>query len=738
MKYLYAFSLLISMLTYKMSQAQTSDIPQSRIFFHDKIDKLQKRILLLDNKEDSLFTPYPDNESLNQIANHAAKNSIDSFQTATEKNNNWDGNTKIKFLRGFGDALQLFVAAFTDKRIKGAQLQGLVNSYALASELESEGRSIVPAINMASLEVGNLLIQNFAFTDNQGLAECKQILIGKECEKFPSQALDILNRHPEYKKTDSVIIDFAHNNPDVFYNYAAASNHIANIIRNNTDLLVKVISQMASQKNGRLYFPFLDNLYKGKTTFDEIDKTLDDPTKVAYFRLLVKTEIGYAERVLQERDTPMGMNTLGVRLKLVAIDPFVNSINGLHESPDAIRFKDIAPLNPQELYYLAVLSEDELYTSSYLKGVYPQIFQKGGKGFGGEQILTRVYFDHFKKWIKMAANYNKLEDFLNTMKPENAEELMRHFVRNLDQGKGKDSLEDAVDVAGSFASIKNDKIRDLVLHEVQANLRHAEAVHNKKATAIYSILNTLFLSMDPKNNIDVSKALGIEPVYYMPIKNLENDKNVVNIQQYFYGDKDGQTGYNNFINTFSGMGWKVESKPKWSLIYYTKGATTVKIYSNKPLDEEKGLDDDAQKELNGYLAENGIEPTIVIHRGHSYYLSSTIKQLAPSAKVVMLGSCGGFQSLSQVLSIAPEAHIISSRQTGTGMVNLSLITGMLNTLREGKNLNWVEMWKGFSKKLNGNAEFEDYVPPYNNLGAVFLMAYQKLQEKENNNTSATN
>lgn len=738
MKYFYLFSFVCSTLTFSATKAQTIEIPQSRIFFHDKIDKTQKRIFLLDNKEDTLFTPYPDNEGLNEIANHAATISIDSFQTAIEKNNNWDGNTKIKFLRGFGDALQLYVAAFTDKRIKGAQLQGLVNAYAQASELESEGQAITPAIEKSSLEVGSLLMENFAFKDNQGLADSKQVLVGKECQKYPDKDLDILNRHPEYKKADSIIIDFAHNNPDVLYDYAAATNRIGNVIRNNKDLLVRVISQMAVQKNGRQYFPFLDNLYKGKTTFEEIDKTLDDPTKVSYYRLLVKTEVEYAERVLQERDTPMGMNALSIRLKAIAIDPFVNAINGLHESPDAIRFKDLGPLNPQELYYLAVLSEDELYTSSYLKGVYPQIFQKGGKGFGGEQILTNVYFDHFKKWIKMAANYNKLEDFLNTMKPENADELMRHFVRNLDQRSGKDSLEDAVDVAGSFASIKNDKIRNLVLQEVQANLKHAQAVNNKKGIAIYDILNTLFLSMDPKNNIDVSKALGIEPVYYMPIKNLENDKNVVNIQQYFYGDKDGQTNYSNFINSFSSMGWKVENKPKWSVVYSTKGSTTVRIYSNKPLDEQKGLDDDAQKDLNNYLSENSIDPTVVIHRGHSYYLSSTIKQLVPSAKVVMLGSCGGFQSLSQVLNIAPEAHIISSRQTGTGEVNISLITGMMNNLRDGKNLNWVEMWKGFSKKLNGNAEFADYVPPYNNLGAVFLMAYQKLQENEEKNNSATN
>lgn len=742
MKYFYFISALLSSSliiaeTNAQNAQQPIEIPQSRVFFHDRIDKLQKRIYLLDNTEDSAFTPYQNNAELNAIANRAATASIDSFQIAVEKNNNWDGNAKTKYLRGFGDAIQAFVDAFSGKRIKGAQLQGLVNSFGKASILESEGHSIAPAIHQSSLEVGTLLLDNFSFKGNQGIPECKQILIDKEIERFPDRALEILNRHSEYEKTDSVIKAFAQRNPDQLYDYAAATNRIGNVIRKNNDLLVKTISEMAVQKNGRQYFPFLDNLYKGKITFDEIDKTLTDPTKVAYYRLLVKTQVEYAERVLQERDTPMGMPALGVRLQTVALEPFVNTINGLHESPDAVRFKDINPLNPQELYYLAVLAEDQLYTSSYLKGVYPQIFQKGGKGYSGDKLLTSVYFDHFKKWIKMAANYNKLEDYLNTMTPENADILMRYFVRDLDKSRGKDSLEDAVDVAGSFASIKNPKVRDLVLSEVQANLNHAKATNNKKAIAIYDILNTLFLSMDPKNNIDVSKALGIDPVYYMPIDNLENNKKTINIQQYFYGDKDGQTAYSNFIGAFSAMGWKVESKPKWSVVSSTKG-TPIKIYSNRPLDENQGLDDDAQKELNSYLTDNDIEPTIVIHRGHSYYLSSTIKQLVPSAKVVLLGSCGGFQSLSQVLNIAPEAHIISSRQTGTGEVNLSLITSMLNTLRDGKSLNWIEMWKGLSKKLNGNAEFADYVPPYSNLGAVFLMAYQKLQQKENDNTSATN
>ena len=329
----------------------------------------------------------------------------------------------------------------------------------------------------------------------------------------------------------------------------------------------------------------------------------------------------------------------------------------------------------------------------------------------------------------MAANYNTLDNFLSRMAPENVQSLMTAFVSNLDKGDGKDSLEDAVDVAGSFASIDDPKISTLVLDEVQRQLQQAKTEGNSKKFNIYDILNTLFQSMNPDNKIDLSKSLGIGPVYFMPIKNLEDTAGRIIIQQFTYGDEDGSANYNNFMNAMRRAGWKTTANKYWSIVSSTTG-TPVTIYTNKPLDELQGLDDKAQRALDDYLIEKDIHPTMVLHRGHSYYLPTTIKQLVPSAKVVLLGSCGSFQSLSEVLNKAPDAQIISSKQTGVGNLNLTLILGILNTLKKGQDLNWVKMWGKFSRQLSSDNRFTDYVPPYENLGAVFYMAYRKLQDKE--------
>ena len=157
----------------------------------------------------------------------------------------------------------------------------------------------------------------------------------------------------------------------------------------------------------------------------------------------------------------------------------------MHESPDTVRLKKIENLSPEELYYFAVMTEDEIYTSSYTHGVYPFIWKQMKTSKGGDSLLLSVKFDHFRKWIKMAANYNTLDDFLKRMDKGNAQLLMKAFVNGLEKST---TLEDAVDVADSYASITDKDIHDLILNQVQYNLKQAkQAVIKKRQTfTIYS------------------------------------------------------------------------------------------------------------------------------------------------------------------------------------------------------------------------------------------------------------
>ncbi|TMI71929.1 MAG: hypothetical protein E6H09_11985 [Bacteroidetes bacterium] len=218
--------------------------------------------------------------------------------------------------------------------------------------------------------------------------------------------------------------------------------------------------------------------------------------------------------------------------------------------------------------------------------------------------------------------------------------------------------------------------------------------------------------------------MGIPPVYNIPFSALTNDSGTVIAQVFFYGDKDGKGIYSGFTRMFSTANWKIDrSNKQWTVIRSTKGKP-VSIYANVPLPEETGEDEKAQKALCAYLENNNLKPTITIHRGHSYFANSTIELMAPSSKIVFMGSCGGFNLIDVILHKSEDAHIIASKQIGKTSINKPFFELLTEKLRNGSNIDWIPFWKEFKSKA-GTEGFEDYIPPYKNLGAIFIKAYKK-------------
>jgi hypothetical protein len=485
---------------------------------------------------------------------------------------------------------------------------------------------------------------------------------------------------------------------------------------------------MANSKSGQMYFPFLDNIVNGKISFSEIDSVKNND--FAYYRLLVKTRLDYVQQTMVTKQPIWAMDAILDRMSHKAREYFIREINALHvQENENIRYRRLEGLTPQELYYLCVLGEDEIYTSSYVRGVYPRIFERMSNP-RADSLLMSVHGDYFRKFIKMAAGYNTLNDFLGRMEKENANTLMKAFVIGLEKAKG---LEDAVDVADSYSSIvdKNPELAAFVLRETEWNLKKNAADNNRRGVVIYHILKSLFESTDTTKKIDLSVTLGIPPVYNVSYSSLVDDTGRVIQQVFFYGDedKDGQHSFVNFMGMFRGRSeWKISENPQWVTITSTKGKP-VWIFANKPLLGPDDPDAKAQAKLDEYLALRKLQPTVVIHRGHSYHLKYTLEQLAPSAKIVVLGSCGGYNNLNDVLTICKDAHIISSKQVGTKSVNEPILQAINNSLAAGKNIDWINIWKDLSVRFRNDAgareKFDDYIPPYKNLGAIFIKAYRK-------------
>ena len=346
-----------------------------------------------------------------------------------------------------------------------------------------------------------------------------------------------------------------------------------------------------------------------------------------------------------------------------------------------------------------------------------------------DSLLLSVNGDNFRKFIKMAAGYNTLNDFLAKMDKSNATTTMKAFVIRLESTEG---LEEAVDVADSYSSImdKNQALAKYILKQVKWNLERNMANTNKRGMVIYNLLKVLFESADTTNKIDLVSQLGIKSIYGQDYQSLTDDSGRVVQQVFFYGDedKDGQHSYESFMKMFTNKKeWKVESNDEWTSITSLKGKPVV-ILANKPLLGPDDPDAKAQAELKDYMFAKNLKPTIVIHRGHSYHLPSTLKQLAPTAKIVVLGSCGGYNNLNEVLTVCEDAHIISSKQVGTRTVNEPILQAINQNLLAGSNIDWVSLWSDLGTKFKDKAsreKFDDYIPPYKNLGAIFIKAYRK-------------
>lgn len=741
-RFLYFLSMVFSVGVIQaqgVSIADTINIPDTfkpafaRELRHDAIDAEQKAILASDGKPDLFFTPSKD-EDVNFLVTKALTKRVDVFQYLIETDKLLDHRLKVNYLSGLENLLKFFRNNWkltSDKKVSPANLPVIIKAFEETVTKDRNNESIEEIINRHQYDVGNNILGANIFDKNPGFTASKNQLILKYCILHPEKALLTLYQNPGMPFADSLVRALPKKYAKQLYDYAASNSKLGIIIRNITDdVFIKTVAAMSRSKSGQFYFPFLDNIVNGKTTIREIDDVKDD--SVLYYRLLVKTQMDYYQRLLN-KDTAFEYKSLTRKLEDKAKSVFITTINALHNEGADLRFRCIQPLSAEELYYLIVSSDGSIYTSSFTKGVYPLMMKKSNNR--GDSLLMRVSFDKYRKLIKMAAGYNTLGNFLGSFpKAGNANEedpantLMKAFVKNLEKSDG---IEDGVDVADSYASIA-ETLKPIAI-EMQRNVEESYQRNvkqdNKKGIAIYKILNKLFLSADTLNKVDLTKELGIPPVYEVPNKALLNDSGRVIMQVFFYGDKDGMGIFRGFVNMFSNTNWKIDNSNKqWVTITSAKGKP-VTIFANRALPEETGEDEKAQKALCEYMEANKQYPSITIHRGHSYYADATIEQMFPSSKIVFLGSCGGYHLIHDVLEKAPDAHIIASKQIGATEVNRPFFQLLTDKTRNGNNIDWIPFWKELDKMVVAK-EFEDYIPPYKNLGALFIKAYKIAMGEE--------
>lgn len=728
--------LLLASYAWVQALPDTVKVPIFRQLFHDRINEEQRLLDKADGKVDGMVkaTNYAE---INLAITDVMIRRVNEMQDMVELNGKLvSNNQKIRYLSYIENMVKGYKYGIKVKELNPAYASVLMNNFEKIMKANIDSTNMAAYIEEVPYAVGKINAE--IFSENKGYGDSKKILYQKFCVLYPEKILQTIEPYSNEPFADSLIVTSCRFNPTSIYSVAQApESRLGTLVHRNKNPLVMAVVELSKTPNALLYFPFLDDLLKGRKTVESIKKYVGDGEtgydSIGYFKLLVQTEIDYFKRMVSPaKDTPIAMfgpNGLREVLKSKAIQHFVTPINTLHDLSNLnLRMKATDSLSAVDLYFMMVLSENEIYTSSY-KHSFFRMLQRMGAEPRTDSLLLSVHFDFFKKFIKMAANYNKLDTFLKFMPKQASETLMRGFIANLDK---TGNLEDAVDVADSYSSINDQKLLSTILGYVMENEKASMRDNNNRGRVIYGLLKSIFLSADSTTKTDLTSMLGIPSIYEIEAKDLQDDSGRIIQQVYWYGDDDGKAFFPSFISSFSPREWTITPNKEWYEIKSRK--SKVWVFANRPLDNDANLDDSAQVHLNDYLAENNLQPAVVVHRGHSYWLPRTIKRMAGNAKIIMLGSCGGYKNLNGIIDINPDAHIISTKEIGTGDINRPILNYLNQTFESGNKLVWKNMWASLTRLFSVDPSrsvresWEDYIPPYKNLGAIFLKGYNNMTQ----------
>jgi hypothetical protein len=520
---------------------------------------------------------------------------------------------------------------------------------------------------------------------------------------------DVLTKHADYQREAwvlKVLETVAKNDPNAIKQFIGTLHPVNNVLISSKDSVVSMLYDIY-----RAYG-------RSSSSYTNIHMVYHGELTVAQSQALAADEDAWFTRLCSLRRNPNILGGYSVDAEMAHHSmKVIRKINLLHdEKNEKIRFKLAENLSAEELYNLIVYSRDEIFTSTFL-GLFKRMMHRRTDS-SMFVFCSKMGFNRFRTFVQTCAGYNTLQPVLNTMTEKEQEQFINEIVKNLDRTGG--NLGPAVEVADIFGSLTDSLIREKMVVRIHKDLRRCYLADNRYGMKIYGLLYKLA----GKNPVLVT---GISVKYKVPeLTRVEADlmfPDGKNIQQHiFYDDEDGLAAFKSFKSKFSSdKNYKITEEDGFLKIESVEGRKIV-LYMNKP-DAEKGL-----LRLMSLFETEKRYPDVVVHRGHSYHLQTTIDVLTSNTKVAVLGSCGGYQNISRVLENASDAQIVSSKQIGTWTVNNELLKDMCEMMRTGSGeIVWSTLWAGLEERMKNNDKWKDYIPPNRNLGVKFVKAFQVMK-----------
>lgn len=458
---------------------------------------------------------------------------------------------------------------------------------------------------------------------------------------------------------------------------------------------------------------FAPDLVASTIPLDEAVRLSNDTQ--AYFRKLVTMQV----------EGRAGLESaLEQALSDEALD-LVQELNSLHEEPPPVRFRAVENWGARELYMLLVYGETDIFTSSY-RGVFDRLIAKMQReNMTGDRLLAEVKQARFRVFMKSAAVFHRLDPFLDTIpSPVARWTLLTRCVSELEQAS--DLVAQSMTVAELLWAPLDLRTLNLIRDTLKSEYARVARERNTAAMGLYGVLAAQMAQRTEPGLVDAALTQIAKPylaalpnLTALPVERLFT--NGVSVQRYFfYNDDDGKQSFQSFLAQYrQAKDWRIDDYSTFIQISSTGPGRIVVLYANHPTSDEDGI-----RAIDELFRTQRIAPNVIVHRGHSPYVETTLEHIPPTVGLVFLGNCGGYLLLEAVLTKAPQTHMITTKGIGSLTINDPLLKALNEYMRRDNALTWPAFWRQAETALGRNPRFGDYVSPDKSSGVVFLKAYR--------------
>ncbi|WP_247875721.1 hypothetical protein [Azospirillum sp. TSH100] len=436
-------------------------------------------------------------------------------------------------------------------------------------------------------------------------------------------------------------------------------------------------------------------------------------------------------------------------------------LDDMVDDPPADRFRITMALSSEDLLGLIARTGPQIYTSSLdglvnILRIQLKLEKRSFLDLAREERTRPLWAEFFVA----AVGGGRAASVFGT-NPAMARDLMRESLRALLPVDGKPPAIDTAVVIGALADamdLDNPAIRAALEDELAARYRAAGQPPAKSGLQEVSVrngasdalarsgtsdalarsgtsdalarsmiglagsLHAARLSGRPATPaFEAERFLQNHPLAALPVLSGERlFHNGLNVQRMtFYDDPDGRASFRGFLRQHRAQGWALHAQSGFAVaISPERNGRRIIIVADIP-----GAGDAGRAAAWDWMAREGLTPSIVVHRGHSYHEDATMTEIAPGTALVFWGSCGGHTRLRATLERAPDALVLATQNIGVSTVNEALLGIMEERLLADGGIDWNAVWKEARSRIR-DRRFASYKRPDHDSANLAFRAWQ--------------